>query len=343
MAIFKYYTKRYSSCNCFIVEFDPKVIRFDLSVGTDKKLEKLSKMNGDIRENEVPLAKLNGGFFDTKGTSDYIGGYIDEGKMYQINEPYYPVAIFWKDYQLLAEFDPTETRQKAYVNNANWAIGCPWTVIVNGKYDYHYPKGTLTRIFGHPFTKQPRSMMGQKADGTIVWVAVDGRSSNSVGMTLDTCGKLMLELGCVNAFNLDGGGSTEMICHNTIVNKLSDGAERSIGTALFAYLNLNDEIYGKVNADNLNVRAQSSTKSNIITQLSEGTEVKIIGYSYGWFKIKYKNITGWCSGPYIDLTSTKPTVTEVEETKTEEHTKIAKKPIGLDELKSMGYKKIDLI
>ncbi len=57
-----------------------------------------------------------------------------------------------------------------------------------------------------------RSCVGTNADGTVVYlIAVDGRQHLSRGATQDELADIALELGCVNAMNLDGGGSTRMM------------------------------------------------------------------------------------------------------------------------------------
>jgi exopolysaccharide biosynthesis protein len=63
-------------------------------------------------------------------------------------------------------------------------------------------------------------------------VVLDGRQSNSIGLTLLELAKFMQELGSVDAMNLDGGGSSEMVIKGKVVNKPSDGRERRIGDAL---------------------------------------------------------------------------------------------------------------
>ena len=72
-------------------------------------------------------------------------------------------------------------------------------------------------------------------------VVVDGRTSKSLGLTARQSAELMLSLGCITATNLDGGGSSEMIeVVNGVIkvlNKPSDGVERSIGSALLVYKN----------------------------------------------------------------------------------------------------------
>ena len=60
-------------------------------------------------------------------------------------------------------------------------------------------------------TAAPRTAIGLKADGTVVWLALDGRQEGySMGVTIHELAELMYAAGCVNAINMDGGGSTTM-------------------------------------------------------------------------------------------------------------------------------------
>lgn len=67
--------------------------------------------------------------------------------------------------------------------------------------------------------KNPRTAIGYTKDNRMIMVAVDGREGSSVGMTLIQLGGFMKSLGCVNAMNLDGGGSTVMYVNGQVVNK----------------------------------------------------------------------------------------------------------------------------
>ncbi len=80
--------------------------------------------------------------------------------------------------------------------------------------------------------RAPRTAVGITKEGHILLMVVDGRQKHSIGLTLLDTALLMQELGSIQAMNLDGGGSSEMIVQKEIVNKPSDGHERSIGTAL---------------------------------------------------------------------------------------------------------------
>jgi Phosphodiester glycosidase len=61
-------------------------------------------------------------------------------------------------------------------------------------------------------TAHPRTAIGITGHNTLLLVTVDGRQPGfSEGMSLDELAQLMIELGAVNALNLDGGGSTTMV------------------------------------------------------------------------------------------------------------------------------------
>lgn len=80
--------------------------------------------------------------------------------------------------------------------------------------------------------RAPRTAVAVTKDGRILLVVVDGRQSLSKGMSLLELALFLRELGAVNAMNLDGGGSSQMIVKGRIVNKPSEGKERRIGNAL---------------------------------------------------------------------------------------------------------------
>lgn len=81
----------------------------------------------------------------------------------------------------------------------------------------------------------PRTAAGASVDGDRVYlVAVDGRSSASVGMTLAELADFLAELGADDGLNLDGGGSTTLVAREggadtvTVRNTPSDGAQRPV-------------------------------------------------------------------------------------------------------------------
>lgn len=79
----------------------------------------------------------------------------------------------------------------------------------------------------------PRTAIGQRADGAMLLLAIDGRRTDSIGASLVDVQDQMLKFGAVNAYNLDGGSSTTMI-HNGeyINNNASMVGYRSMCTAI---------------------------------------------------------------------------------------------------------------
>ncbi len=81
--------------------------------------------------------------------------------------------------------------------------------------------------------RAPRTAIGITADHKLLLVTVNGRQPHiSVGMTLTELGNLLIELGALQAMNLDGGGSTTMVIRNLVLNLPSDGKERPVGNAI---------------------------------------------------------------------------------------------------------------
>ena len=86
--------------------------------------------------------------------------------------------------------------------------------------------------------RHPRTAVGIGRSGTLLLlVTVDGRQETSVGMSLQELAELMLELGAVDALNLDGGGSTTAVVRGEIASSPSDASgERTVANALLLVL-----------------------------------------------------------------------------------------------------------
>ena len=64
----------------------------------------------------------------------------------------------------------------------------------------------------------PRTAIGQRADGAVLMLVIDGRQAQSAGATYADLTEIMLDYGAVNACNLDGGSSTAMWFDGEYVN-----------------------------------------------------------------------------------------------------------------------------
>ncbi len=91
--------------------------------------------------------------------------------------------------------------------------------------------------------RDPRSAVGFTADKKVIMLVADGRQTISDGLSLYELADVMIELGCVEAMNLDGGGSSQMAASGQLVNRpLGGTTQRTIPTMLAV-----------VNADSINL------------------------------------------------------------------------------------------
>lgn len=80
--------------------------------------------------------------------------------------------------------------------------------------------------------QHPRTAVGYNEDEIILFTC-DGRQPDwSVGLYLDQMAGVLVELGCTEALNLDGGGSTTMIVDGRVANRPSGGIQRMINKAV---------------------------------------------------------------------------------------------------------------
>lgn len=82
----------------------------------------------------------------------------------------------------------------------------------------------------------PRTGIGMIAPNHYVFIVVDGRNEGySKGMTLTEFAKVFADLGCTEAYNLDGGGSSTMVFMGKVVNSPSNkkGQERGVSDILY--------------------------------------------------------------------------------------------------------------
>ncbi|MFN3420619.1 MAG: phosphodiester glycosidase family protein [Armatimonadota bacterium] len=120
-----------------------------------------------------------------------------------------------------ANFDPQDIA---------WAIGGGPRLLRDGQISIECEQEGFSTSFRQ--TKHPRTAVGLK-DDALLWVVVDGRQPGySEGMSLDELAEFLLNAGCKNALNLDGGGSSTLFVRGIVVNRPSDGRERPVSNAL---------------------------------------------------------------------------------------------------------------
>lgn len=155
---------------------------------------------------------------------------IRNGRVYQGYEDglrFYETAVIYRDGTLdIVEgrnTDPQQLVKKGVVHSFHFG---PWLV----KDSIPRPKGEKISLLTK---KNPRQAIGQKPDGTVVIITVDGRSSRSEGMDIYDLARLFISLGCKVAYNLDGGGSAQTVIDGKALNHYSDGKERPVPDFLY--------------------------------------------------------------------------------------------------------------
>ncbi len=168
---------------------------------------------------------------------------------------------------------------------------------------------------GMRLDRHPRTCLGVKEDGTLMFFTVDGRqqASGMYGMNQDELASMMKYYGCYQAFNVDGGGSTTFGIRDengefVIVNSPSDGDERLVSNVMLVavpelQLQLSDYTdqsvkfsYGDIShgiaIDNLKITINGVTKEMQSNEfVFDGLTPKTVcKYSYS-YDISYKGQT----------------------------------------------------
>lgn len=132
-----------------------------------------------------------------------------------------------------------------------YATGCGRPIIYENQF---MPD---TTVFGT--SRHPRTMIGIKADGTILMTTVDGRQPTigMNGVSQQEMGAILHHYGAVEAYNLDGGGSTTMAILEDgalrVTNSPSDGRERSNSNALLVVVRVPSISYSTSHITNQSV------------------------------------------------------------------------------------------
>ncbi len=168
-----------------IFEFDPECYHWTIEIGKPGQLETLYQIAPDADY------AINWSVFDwSAGKNGY--GRIQNGKeIIQGSSVSFPTVCF-VDGRL----------QEGEFLEAHPGFPC-WRVVVrNSKTIVDYVAA------GNHNAKDARSAIGQKANGNIVFITVEGDDTKGKGMTAQELGQFALSLGCVFACDCDGGGST---------------------------------------------------------------------------------------------------------------------------------------
>lgn len=207
-----------------------------VKVGYSKKLGLEGEMTSQIVKDNKAVAAINaGGFIDSSsGDSKWtgtggkpVGIIMSNGKiMYNdINNPESKtdvVAITRNGVLLVGSHSLNEMMSLGVID----AISFSPALVVDGK-------GTIKSGDGG-WGIAPRTAIGQRKDGSILFLVIDGRQTSSLGATLKDVQNIMLQYAAINASNLDGGSSSTMYYKGEILNNPCDPlGERSVPSVFY--------------------------------------------------------------------------------------------------------------
>ena len=166
------------------------------------------------RENDALVAINGGAFVDINGLSngaDPLGILIEDGKIIKSerNRRYGGGVIgFTNDNKLyLGDVSADE----AIAAGVRDAVEFGPFLVVNGVPSFIKGNGG--------FGIHPRTAIGQRQDGVVLFLVVDGRRIDSMGCDMKDLTDIMVRYGAYNAANLDGGNSSVLVINNKIINR----------------------------------------------------------------------------------------------------------------------------
>ena len=190
-----------------------------------------------VEKAEVAVTSVKNSFYGKGEISDVVSKVTLKAGQFAIKSNNNEITNLLKTGVLIrAQYEFTDPSLDGIEN----FIGFPFQLIDNGV------------GLSHDNYRHPRTMIGQKEDGTIVMTVIDGRqvSQKMYGATASEMSALMSYYGCVDAWNLDGGGSSTMLirkqgdwvissaykdkfdCPWYVTNSPSDASERSDGNCI---------------------------------------------------------------------------------------------------------------
>ncbi len=193
-----------------VVVYDPGRV----SLATTKYLGEKGESILEIVEREKAIIAINGGgFYDPNWNSN---GGIPHGTVIQngnVVSEFQDAAMgggfigFTKDNKfVLGKMSKQEALNIGYRD----AIEFGPFLIVNGKSSFVKGNGG--------WGIAPRTAIGQRRDGIVLMLVINGRIPTSIGADMTDLTEIMENYGAYNAANLDGGSSTELVIKNKIIN-----------------------------------------------------------------------------------------------------------------------------
>lgn len=208
---------------------------------------------------------LNGGYFDGSVSYSFVareGGVMSQnvGSLVRDGTTYYPTRGAFGErsdgmFEATWIYDvggttwgypapnPNAQGMPAAQPSGTWPEGgTPWPVVtgigggpmlvVDGEVAISYDEEVMFGSGVSLDTRRPRTVIGVKADGTLLIVVFEGDDPTWAGATLPEAAATLVSLGADRALNLDGGGSSTLVVGTTPLRPTTVGAQRQVASAV---------------------------------------------------------------------------------------------------------------
>lgn len=206
-----------------MIIYDPS--RIQLASNTEMENSNEGFFVEEFVKAQNAVAGINAGGFDDPGGqgdgSKPLGIVVKDGELVSGELTEYNSVIGFNDQNKLIVGNMTGEQALQY--NLRDAVTFGPIFIVN------YAPVEVTGTGGG---LNPRTVIGQREDGAVLFLVIDGRQSTSLGASYQDCIDIMTQYGAMNAANLDGGSSSVMVYQNEIINNVvSLNGDRKVPTA----------------------------------------------------------------------------------------------------------------
>lgn len=169
----------------------------------------------DLASNNNAIVAINGDFYGRSEESVVIRN----GVLYRSDVDDVDICVLFTD-GTMKTYSPEEFNADELIQQGVWQAWTFGPSLLDGQGNILSSFNTTDYIY----TEHPRTCIGYVEPGHYVFVVVDGRSPGySRGASLNELAQIMVDAGCVTAYNLDGGGSSAMVYGSEYVNYPSKG------------------------------------------------------------------------------------------------------------------------
>ena len=170
------------------------------------------------------LVAINGDFYAYQGS----GFIVRNGAVYQKGYADCDICVMYNDGSIEMYYPDSYDMDEILARGAAQVWNFGPSLLEDGHVRDNYGKASIIINY-----KNPRSALGYYEPGHYCFVVVDGRQNGySRGVSLSQLARIFEDLGCVSAYNMDGGGSAVMTFDHQRYSSQSNGASRGLSDLL---------------------------------------------------------------------------------------------------------------